>query len=356
MRLRNLLLAAAALPLAGALPAAAESYPFIGLNLGVAQPTNDNYNAHAHTGIAASPYGGVMFTENLGVRADIHTTFNPPDDDNRGIPDEEDWSTLLGFTLGPRLALPLGPLFELHADGGLGAFTGLSGRLTESDWGWSFGAGLDFYVAPNWALSAFGRWNGASIAPVPHTIPPRLISGRPQNPEDQGPADIRWASAGIGFRYDFRRPAPVVAVRAPEPPPAPAPVRLPPPPPTAVRLPPPPRRIVLHDVRFAFDDARIDPASHGIIDEAAATLRDLGWPDVVVEGHTDSRGTDAYNLALSRRRAEAVRAYLVHRGAPAGSLRAVGFGESRPVADNATEAGRARNRRVELHIGAAGRD
>lgn len=341
----------------------AESYPFVGLDLGVAQPTNDNYNAHAHTGIATAPYFGFMFTENLGLRADIHATFNPPDDDNRGIADEEDWSTLLGFTVGPRVALPLGPLFELHADGGVGAFTGLSGRLTQTDWGFSFGAGLDFYVAPRWALGVYGRWNGAAIAPVPHYLPPRVVSGRPQNPEDQGPADIRWASAGIGLRYDFRKAPPAVELRAPEPwagtvapayeppRPAPTPAQLPPPPPTDVRLPPPaPRRIVLHNVHFAYDEARIQRDSYALLDDAAGQLRELGWPDVTVEGHTDARGTDAYNLRLSQQRAEAVRRYLIDRGAPAASLRAVGFGESRPIADNDSAEGRSRNRRVELEI------
>ena len=261
------------------------------------------------------------------------------------------------------MAVPLGPLFEVHVEGGVGAFTGLSGRLTQSDWGFSVGAGLDYYVAPRWALTAYGRWNGAAIAPVPHFLPPRVISGRPQNPEDQGPADIRWATGGIGLRYDFRRPPVVLETAPPEPwvaqvpppatyvpPPAPTPARLPPPPPTDVRLPPPPRRIVLRDVHFAYDSARILPDSFARLDRAAATLRELGWPDVVVEGHTDSRGTDAYNDALSQRRADAVRRYLIERGAPAQSLRAVGYGERRPVASNETASGRAENRRVELNL------
>jgi len=333
----------------------AESYPFVGLNLGVAQPTNDNYNAHAHTGLEFSPYGGHMFTDYFGVQADIHATVNPPDDDNRGIRDEEQWSTLLGLTVGPRVAVPLGPLFELNFVGGVGAFTGLSGRLTQTDWGFSLGAGLDYYVAPRWALTAYGRWNGAAIAPVPHFIPPRLLSGRRQNPEDQGPDDIRWATGGIGIRYDFRQAPSVVDLRAPEPWVAqmdPAPVRLPPPPPTDVRLPPPPpRRIVIRDVHFAYDKATIHRDSFPRLDEAARSLRELGWPDVVVEGHTDARGTDDYNRRLSQARAEAVRRYLIESGAPAASLRAVGYGESRPVASNETDSGRAENRRVELQIG-----
>jgi OOP family OmpA-OmpF porin len=68
----------------------------------------------------------------------------------------------------------------------------------------------------------------------------------------------------------------------------------------------------------------------------------------VVEGHTDSTGADAYNQALSERRANAVLKYLVDAGVPAARLSARGFGESEPVADNDTAEGRAQNRRVVL--------
>jgi OOP family OmpA-OmpF porin len=73
-------------------------------------------------------------------------------------------------------------------------------------------------------------------------------------------------------------------------------------------------------------------------------------PDLIVEiaGHTDSKGSDSYNQALSQRRAEAVREELVAHGINASNLTARGYGESDPVADNATEEGREQNRRVEL--------
>ena len=74
------------------------------------------------------------------------------------------------------------------------------------------------------------------------------------------------------------------------------------------------------------------------------------WGDVKVEiaGHTDSVGTDEYNMGLSLRRAESVRNYLVDKGIPADRLTIRGYGESQPVADNATAEGRFQNRRVEL--------
>jgi len=69
---------------------------------------------------------------------------------------------------------------------------------------------------------------------------------------------------------------------------------------------------------------------------------------LTIEGHTDSSGSDAHNLDLSQRRAESVKASLVAGGIAADRLLTRGFGESKPVADNVTELGRAQNRRVEL--------
>ena len=69
-----------------------------------------------------------------------------------------------------------------------------------------------------------------------------------------------------------------------------------------------------------------------------------------VEGHTDSRGSDAYNLTLSQKRAESVRNYLISRGVSPDRMEPRGFGESQPIADNRTEQGRSQNRRVEFII------
>jgi outer membrane protein OmpA-like peptidoglycan-associated protein len=106
--------------------------------------------------------------------------------------------------------------------------------------------------------------------------------------------------------------------------------------------------LVLEDVGFEFDSAELTAESLSRLDGVAASLQRN--PDVLVEvaGHTDSLGNDAYNLALSQRRADAVREYLVSRGVDGTRLVAKGYGETRPVADNATEEGRGRNRRVAL--------
>jgi OOP family OmpA-OmpF porin len=105
---------------------------------------------------------------------------------------------------------------------------------------------------------------------------------------------------------------------------------------------------VLRGVNFAFDSAEIDGASSVVLDAAADQLNECRNVSVRVEGNTDSIGTDAYNQGLSERRAESVRSHLVGRGVAASRLTAVGYGESRPIASNETDEGRALNRRVEL--------
>lgn len=107
--------------------------------------------------------------------------------------------------------------------------------------------------------------------------------------------------------------------------------------------------IQLPRVVFDTDSATLRPESYEVLDGAVSTLQ--RYPDLNVEvaGHTDSVGSDAYNRALSQRRADAVLAYLREKGV-ANALRARGYGESQPIADNRTEDGRQKNRRVTLRI------
>jgi outer membrane protein OmpA-like peptidoglycan-associated protein len=108
------------------------------------------------------------------------------------------------------------------------------------------------------------------------------------------------------------------------------------------------RTLILEGVFFEFNSAKLTLNSKEILDEVAESL--LAWPEVRVEigGHTDSLGADEYNQRLSRSRAESVRDYLLERGVPRSQLEARGYGEAQPIADNRTEEGRAKNRRVEL--------
>lgn len=104
------------------------------------------------------------------------------------------------------------------------------------------------------------------------------------------------------------------------------------------------------NITFAHDDATLNSAFLGSLNQLAATMRQYGETTIVVAGHTDSTGQAAYNQALSERRAAAVRDYLVSQGVSPSRIQTVGYGMRQPVASNATEAGRAQNRRVELTI------
>jgi OOP family OmpA-OmpF porin len=108
--------------------------------------------------------------------------------------------------------------------------------------------------------------------------------------------------------------------------------------------------IELKGVSFALNSAELVGESDKILDEVAETLKRYPEQRVEVAGYTDSRGSDSYNQQLSARRANAVREYLIGRGVESGRLSAKGYGEADPVADNATAEGRAKNRRVELHM------
>jgi outer membrane protein OmpA-like peptidoglycan-associated protein len=107
-------------------------------------------------------------------------------------------------------------------------------------------------------------------------------------------------------------------------------------------------RVQLNGILFDSDAATIRAESRAVLDEVATLLAgELSWK-LLIEGHTDAQGEADHNQRLSEARAAAVRDGLVERGVAAARLRTVGFGESRPVGDNATEVGRAQNRRVEL--------
>jgi OOP family OmpA-OmpF porin len=107
--------------------------------------------------------------------------------------------------------------------------------------------------------------------------------------------------------------------------------------------------IRLRGVEFEFNSADLTGASSVVLDVAADSLRSCPNIPVRVEGHTDWIGSDDYNQRLGLRRAQAVRQYFVDRGIGAGRISAQSFGESRPIATNETDEGRALNRRVELH-------
>ena len=110
------------------------------------------------------------------------------------------------------------------------------------------------------------------------------------------------------------------------------------------------KSFVLEGVNFVTGSDEITTASRSVLDRVAATLIKNGDVSVEVAGYTDDRGKADFNQSLSQKRAESVKAYLRSAGVAAGRMKAKGYGEAGAIGDNSTSAGRARNRRVELHI------
>ncbi|MFN8641459.1 MAG: OmpA family protein [Candidatus Binatia bacterium] len=184
------------------------------------------------------------------------------------------------------------------------------------------GGGYDIDGGVNYEL-----WRGTGLG----------IFARYDSVSSDSSDNTKFVTTGLEVRHRF--------LPEPPPPPAPAPVAAAPAP-----APPVKKKIVLRGVNFDFDKSNIRPDAVPILEEAAKTLKAESQLTVSVNGYTDSIGTEAYNQALSERRADAVKSYLEKLGVASGRLTARGFGESNPVASNDTEEGRAQNRRVELIV------
>jgi OOP family OmpA-OmpF porin len=104
------------------------------------------------------------------------------------------------------------------------------------------------------------------------------------------------------------------------------------------------------DALFDFDKSVLKPAARTSLDNLSGQIKSLALEVVIATGHTDSVGTDAYNQKLSVRRADAVKKYLVSKGIADNRIQIEGKGESQPVADNKTDDGRAKNRRVQIEV------
>jgi outer membrane protein OmpA-like peptidoglycan-associated protein len=109
------------------------------------------------------------------------------------------------------------------------------------------------------------------------------------------------------------------------------------------------------DVLFDVDSSTLSGAARSALAESATVMNEYDKTAVIVQGHTDSTGTDAHNQALSERRARSVEQELIARGVDAERLASMGFGETQPVADNSSADGRQRNRRVDVMLRAKAR-
>jgi OmpA-OmpF porin, OOP family len=168
--------------------------------------------------------------------------------------------------------------------------------------------------------------------------------------------DMSWTPATAVQGCDGAiAPAPK-AMPAPAPAPAPAPVAAPAPAPKAAEPAPAPQPPAATKVTYAadaffdFNKAVLKPEGKAKLDDLAGKVTAINLEVIIAVGHTDSVGGDAYNQKLSVKRSEAVKAYLVSKGIEKNRVYTEGKGESQPVADNKTDAGRAKNRRVEIEV------
>jgi outer membrane protein OmpA-like peptidoglycan-associated protein/opacity protein-like surface antigen len=213
-------------------------------------------------------------------------------------------------------------------------------RVTHSTWGALAGLGIRTMISDNMALRLEGRMRVENYDEVP------MPTHRVYNP---------LVTLGFSFFTHGRQPA-TVARAATCPACAPSTrmvdtvrVYLPfvsaPPPVIVLR-----DTLVLEGVNFAFDESALTPDSHDVLDRVARELLKPEWVNVRFEvaGHTSSVASEAYNMSLSERRAEAVRAYLVSRGVQNSRMTAKGYGETQPIFPDNKEGDAWQNRRVEL--------
>ncbi|MGE4407814.1 OmpA family protein [Pseudomonas sp.] len=257
------------------------------------------------------------------------------------------------------LGLSYGEYHDLTSEDPVGAdgHKNIKGSLTSLDAAYHFGApgvGLRPYVSAGVAHQSIGQAtrsgrDSSTFANVGTGLKYYFTENFFAKASVDGMYNIdadeaEWM-AGVGVGLNFGGGARQVAAVEPTPEPAPAPIvdTEPEPAPEVVR--------VELDVKFDFDKSRVREESYSDIRNLADFMQQYPQTTTVVEGHTDSVGTDQYNQRLSERRAEAVRNVLVNEyGVEGGRVNSVGYGESRPVADNSTEEGRQINRRVEAEV------
>jgi OOP family OmpA-OmpF porin len=104
------------------------------------------------------------------------------------------------------------------------------------------------------------------------------------------------------------------------------------------------------DAFFDFDKSVLKPEGKAKLDDLVGKLQGISLEVIIAVGHTDSVGTDGYNQALSNKRADTVKAYLVSKGVEKNRIYTEGKGETSPIADNKTKEGQAKNRRVEVEV------
>ena len=291
--------------------------PVVGVDVGAAIPIS-GFRKTADVGGVIAPFAGYQFGNKIAFTPLVQShfaAFGTAVDER----EESEITSIFGITGGGRLSLH-DEHREVYVSAQGGYYSDITGPINDKGDGFSLGGGFNYEFQPGTALGLFLRRDQTSL---------RAARGSLE--------DLSYVMGGLSLQHRFQPPAPApVVAQAPAAPVPPAP--------------PVQKKIVLRGVNFDFDKAAIRADARPILDEAARVLKEESAIAVVVEGHTDAMGTEAYNQGLSVRRAGAVRDYLAAQGIDRGRMTVTGFGEMKPVASNDTGEGRAQNRRVALRI------
>jgi len=361
-------------------PSPAGDGPYVGLEGGLNWQDSKNLSAngqvidtlHFNRGWAAGLVGGYAFSGGWRPELEFDHRSNRLHRDTLGLNSTGDQLTdSLYANIWYDLKAPTGILSIVQPYLGVGAGTvrydnhgatpsGIGTRsFYAAELGYQVGAGIGFVLSPQWTMSIDYR---------------DLATAHGQFDDGAGGrTDARYGAQSllIGARYTFgtasaAEPAPV-AEAAPAPPAPQPPAPPPPPPPEVAALPPPchapagfqvdadchiiEQLVVVRGIDFEFNSEQLTIPAQQTLGEVAGALAAQPELTVEIQGHTDSIGTEAYNLKLSQRRADAVKAFLVGHGVQESRLVARGYGKSQPAFSNDSAEGRAQNRRVAFQVG-----
>ena len=236
------------------------------------------------------------------------------------------------YGLGLKFGIPVTDNLMPYAKLGYGHLTGTGAASGLSGNGANGGLGVEYLFAPHWSVA--GEWNTMSVSSNANTM------------------NNNTYTLGVNYYFGAAKPPRHVAAAA-----APAPMVAPAPEPVAAPAPAPERwRIIteekpvsLDGANFKFNSAMLNKTADEKLTQVVDFSKNYPEADINVDGYTDSVGPKAYNVKLSQRRADAVKAYLVKHGVAADRIHTKGYGMANPVASNKTAEGRAQNRHVEVH-------
>ena len=200
---------------------------------------------------------------------------------------------------------------------------GTVGSTSDVRVGWTAGGGISYAITPNWEFGAEYRYTDLGNKTVNFPLVPTT-----------GTNYFNFNAVRAVLTYRFAPPPPAPPMAAPMPAAAPA------------MAPPPPARTFL--VFFDFDKYNLTPDARRVIDAAAASYKATGSARIDVSGYTDLAGTQAYNLRLSQRRADAVAGYLLKQGVPKSAMDVKWFGKEHPRVPTPDGVREPQNRRVEI--------